>query len=61
MLHNRQLQLVGYIILGMSTGRTMSADHLSKEALNMKVVLLPFLKLLEGEIIEEGISTCAKI
>ena len=32
----------------------MSADRLSKEELNMKAVLLSLSKLLEGEIIEEG-------
>ena len=32
----------------------MSADSLSKEALNMKAGLLSFSLLLEGEIIEEG-------
>ena len=32
----------------------MSIDYLSKEALNMEDGLLSFLKLLEGEIIEEG-------
>ena len=32
----------------------MSVDHLSKEALNMKADLLSLLKLLEREIIEEG-------
>ena len=32
----------------------MSANHLSKEALNMKTGLLSFLEILEGEIIEEG-------
>ena len=33
----------------------MSADHLSKEALDMKAGLLSFLELWEGEIIEEGL------
>ena len=32
----------------------MSADHLSKEALNMKAGVLSLPYLLEGEIIEEG-------
>ena len=32
----------------------MCADHLYKEALNMNGGLLSFSKLLEGEIIEEG-------
>ena len=32
----------------------MSADRLSKEALNIKVGILSFLYRLEGEIIEEG-------
>ena len=34
--------------------QNMSADRLSKEALNMKAGLLSFSELLEGEIIEEG-------
>ena len=33
----------------------MSADRLSKEALDMKAGLLSFSKLWEGEIIEEGL------
>ena len=34
--------------------KNMSVGRLSKEALNMKDGLLSFSKLLEGEIIEEG-------
>ena len=33
----------------------MSANHLSKEALDMKAGLLSFSELWEGEIIEEGL------
>ena len=33
----------------------MSADRLTKEALDMKPGLLSFLELQEGEIIEEGL------
>ena len=35
-------------------GHTIIANHLSKEALNMKASLLSLSELLEGEIIEEG-------